>query len=41
MKNMLDDASRSMRVSNDMELIQLLLNEIMDTVYQTQGFNQN
>lgn len=31
MKNMLDNASRSMGVSNDMELIQLLLNEVMDT----------
>ncbi len=31
MKNMLDDASRSMGLSNDMELIQLLLNEVMDT----------
>ncbi len=31
MKNVLDDVSHSMEISNNMELIQLLLNEIMDT----------
>ena len=31
MKDMLDNASRSMGLSNDMELIQLLLNEVTDT----------